>query len=104
MAWLHNFLEFLEIDFGGDKGTVLAGLFFGIPIGSILGIVLSEKLIYKAHGWNAFGIGLAASMGLISVFFGIRMMDHFGSKFIFFIPFLTVLICIVAYQIVTFFK
>jgi len=40
----------LNMTYGGDKGKVLFGLFIGLPLGSILAIILTEKLIYKPWG------------------------------------------------------
>jgi hypothetical protein len=105
-AGLYSAFELLRINinYGGDKGKVLFGLFFGLPLGSILGIVLTEKLVYKAQGWNILGIILAALLSVIGNYLGIIMLDRIGGWVFILIPLLVVSICVFGYNIVFLFK
>jgi hypothetical protein len=94
----------LNVTYGGDKGKVLFGLFLGLPLGSILGIVLTEKLIYKTLGWNIFGIIIAALLSLITNYLGLMMLDKMGSGTIIIIPLFVTVICLFGYHIVLLFK
>lgn len=94
----------LNVTYGGDKGKVLFGLFLGLPLGSILGIVLTEKLIYKSLGWNIFGIIIAALLSLITNYLGLMMLDKMGSGTIIIIPLFVTVICLFGYHIVLLFK
>jgi hypothetical protein len=104
-ACIYNALESrLDIDFAGDKGKVFFGLFFGLPFGSILGILLIEKLIYKAQGWNILGIVLAALLSVVGNYLGIIMLDKIGGSVVILIPLLVVSVCVFGYSIVLLFK
>jgi hypothetical protein len=105
-AVIYNALEILKvnINFWGDKGKVLFGLFFGLPLGSILGILLSEKLIYKTQGWNIPGIVLAVLLSVLSNYLGIIMLEKVGGGFVIFVPLLVVVICLLGYNFGLFFN
>ncbi len=98
-SWHFLLMLGIELRFGGDKGTILSGLVFGLPIGGLSGILLAEKLVYKTQGWNILGIVLAVLLSIISSVFGIYMMDKIGSYFIFLIPLLVTLTCLFGYNI-----
>ena len=99
--WFHTILMIvgIEVDFGGDKSNVFVALFFGMPLGSILGFLLVDRLVYEIQKYNILGIivGLAASMilgGIGSILF----LDAIGGKAIILIPFMIVCISLVGYQ------
>jgi hypothetical protein len=94
----------LNVTYGGDKGKVLFGLFLGLPLGNILGIVLTEKLLYKTLGWNIFGIIMAVLLSLITNYFGLMMLDKMGSGTIILIPLFVAVFCLFGYHIVLLFK
>jgi hypothetical protein len=98
---IYNFLEILRIDlhFGGDKGKVFWGLFFGLTIGSISGILLAEKLIYKEKGWNIWGILLAIFLSLIGNYISVIILDKIGGGFVFFVPLFIVMVSLIGYHI-----
>jgi hypothetical protein len=105
-AGVYSALELLKIDisYGGDKGKVLFGLFVGLPLGSILGIVLTEKFVYKAQGWNIWGIILAALLSVISNYLGIVMLDKIGGGFVIIIPLFAVVMCLFGYHVVLYLR
>ncbi len=105
-AVIYDALELLKvsINFWGDKGKVLFGLFFGLPLGSILGILFTEKLIYKTHGWNILGIVLAVLLSVVSNYLGIIMLEKVGGGFVILIPLLVVVICLLGYNFGLFFN
>jgi Co/Zn/Cd efflux system component len=90
----------LNITYGGDKGKVLFGLFFGLPLGTIIGIVLTEKLIYKIQSWNISGIIVAALLSVIANYFGLIMLDKMGSGTIVIVPLFVAVICLFGYHVV----
>ena len=98
---IYNLVEILRIDlhFGGDKGKVFGGLFFGLTFGSICGILLAEKLIYKEQGWNISGIILAIFLSLIGNYISVIILDKIGGGFVFFIPFFIVMVSLIGYHI-----
>jgi hypothetical protein len=103
---IYNLLEILRIDlhFGGDKGKVFWGLFFGLTFGSISGILLAEKLIYKEQGWNISGIILAIFLSLIGNYISVIILDKIGGGFVIFIPFFIVMVSLIGYYIGFLFK
>jgi len=52
--WKSAFVENTYTTFG-DRG-ILYGLFIGLPLGSLVGIILTEKLVYRIRGINIMGI------------------------------------------------
>jgi hypothetical protein len=104
---LYHFLyEMLKIELTlfGDKGKLLFGVVFGLPIGGISGILFAEKLVYRSQGWNILGIVLGVLLSCVSVWLGIHLMDKTGSAFIFLIPLLIGLTCLFGYNIGLVFK
>ena len=64
-----------DIKFGGDKGIVLFPLFFGVPLGTVIGYMFIDKVFQKNHklkivagliGWFASVLGVFISLFLIS--------------------------------------
>lgn len=100
-AGIHELLERygIDIDVGGDKSQVFSGLFIGLPLGGIFGTWLSEKLIYGVPGWNLLGVLLSLVLSTICTYLGLVMMDRLGSGFIFTLPILIAVMCIVGYRI-----
>jgi len=105
-AGIYNALDLLKlnINFAGDKGKVFFGLLFGLPIGSILGILLIEKLIYKSPNWNIWGIVIAVLLSVISNYLGVIMLDKFGGWFFIIIILLVVSMCVFGYNVTLLFK
>ena len=65
----------LFLDFGGDKGEILGGIFFALPLGSLTGIVIVNKYYYKAKSWNLLGIGISMIMALVGGIIVVMLMD-----------------------------
>jgi len=76
----HDLLSDLGMnwDFGGCISSLLAGLFIGCPFGSLLGILLVERLIAKSRQWNMTGIVLGLFLSPVGVFIGAYAADQLG--------------------------
>ncbi len=104
-AGIYKLLELLRfnINFGGDKGAVLFGLFFGLPLGSLLGVLINERFIYKAQDWNFIGMILAGFLSFIISYFSIIILEKYGGGCVILIPLLVAAMCVFAYNIVLLF-
>jgi hypothetical protein len=74
----------------GDKGPVLMGGFFGLPLGSLIGIVIIDKFAYKVErsGIGARILGTVLSFGLswCGLIATLFLMDSVSSKVAFSAP------------------
>jgi hypothetical protein len=70
-------------------GGVFSGLFLGMPVGSLVGILLIEKCFNKVQGYNISGLlfGFLLS-SLLGGFISVVLLDTYGSKKYFLIPFI----------------
>ncbi len=89
----------IELDWGGDKGQVFWGIFFGLPLGCVCGFLVIDKVFFGTAGWNVRGIVSAIVVGVLGDFLGIFLMDSLGGQVIFFLPVLIVLACECAYNL-----
>jgi hypothetical protein len=96
-------LDGLGVDFGRTT-IILLALFFGYPLGSVLGILLVDKVFFKAEGWNVLAIGLSVTLGLMAGFWGLMMMSKLGDLSLVFIPAFIACSALVGYNIVSLFK
>jgi hypothetical protein len=93
-------LSRLETYLGGDKASVFAGLFLGLPIGGILGILLLDKIAFKTGGYNSIGIVTGLALSLILGGIGtLALLSKLGGSTFFIAPFLYVLLALVGYTI-----
>lgn len=101
LAGLHTLLEMIgfELTWGGDKGKFFWGMFLGLPLGSILGFVLVNRLYFKVATWNSQGMLLAFIVGVFGNFGGLYFMDRLGGGFFLAVPPLVVLACVCAFNI-----
>ena len=88
----------IEISFGGCKSNVLFGLFFGLPIGNVLGLLLFEKFIFKIKEYNILAILSSSILSIIAVVFCIFLLDILGGKTIVFVPVIVSTFAIVGYK------
>lgn len=90
----------LNINLGGDKANVFSVLFIGMPIGSLLGILLVDRIFFKYQGYNLIGlcIGfvLCAFVGGVG---SVMLLDEIGGSAVFFIPPLIIFLSFVGYYI-----
>jgi hypothetical protein len=84
----------IDIDLGGDKSTVFFALFFGVSIGSIMGVIISEKCVYKVATINIMGIIVSFCLSVFSSYGILCLMDRMGSWFIVFAPILSSILCL----------
>jgi hypothetical protein len=89
----------VNINFGGDKGKAIFGLFFGLSIGGTFGVFLIEKVIYKTPGWNILGIFLSILFCTIGCYLGMILLDKLGSIFVLFFPLIAATMCVLGYNI-----
>jgi hypothetical protein len=90
-------LESLGFDFGRTTVVMLA-LVVGYPIAGVLGIMLTDKVLYKAKGWNIIGGLISLLLGFASGFLGIFMLYEFGGYSLIFMPFVTVVLSLLGYN------
>ncbi len=103
-SWHFLVTQGIELSFRGHKDGALFSLFFGQPIGGILGILLAEKLVYRTKGWSILGTAIALLLGIASSSFGVYMMDEEGSILILLLPVLVALISTISYNFKLLFK
>jgi hypothetical protein len=93
-------LSRLETYLGGDKASVFVGLFFGFPIGGVLGIFLLDKIAFKTGGYNSIGIVTGLTLSIILGGIGsVALLSKLGGPAIFIAPFLYVLLALMGYTI-----
>jgi len=96
-AYLHSLFG-IELEWGGDKGQVFWGIFLGLPIGSVFGFIVADRLFFRIRDLNLPGISLALVVGVLGNILGIYLLDRLGSEFAFFLPFLTIFTCTCLYN------
>ncbi len=90
----------LDINLGGDKASVFAVIFFGIPIGCLLGILVVDKIIFKYQGYNLLGISLGFVLCfLIGGIGSVLLIDKIGRSAVFFIPLIIIALSFIGYYI-----
>ena len=89
----------IDINFAGDKSNILFPLFFGLPIGSVGGIVLANRLFLDNQRWNILGIVIALILNVAGLIIGVRLLDILGGKFWFLIPVIGSIGTIAGYKI-----
>lgn len=94
-AGLHRVLR---ADFGGDKGEVLAGIVFGLPLGSVTGIILAERMMYFEDRWNVGRVMFALLWSIAGVAIGIFMLEVNSRILGYFIPALIALMSLYGYE------
>jgi hypothetical protein len=101
LAGLHTLFEMVgfELAWGGDKGKVFWGMFFGLPGGSILGFLVVDKLYFKIDTWYFQGMLMAFIVGVIANVVALYLIDRLGGGFLLAIPPLVSLACVWAYNI-----
>ena len=97
------FLSALGVDFGRTTMIMLA-LLLGYPVGSLLGILLVDRFFFKAKGWNAFGIGLSITLGVMGGLGGLMMISRLGDYSLVIIPALIACLAVVGYNLGSLFK
>lgn len=94
----------IDINLGGDKGNVFFGLFFGLPMGNLLGINLADRVFFDDRGGNILGLILGLVSGFVAGIIGVFLLDRIGEKAILMIPFLVTLACLLGYRIPVLFR
>jgi hypothetical protein len=89
----------LELTWGGDKGKFFWGTFLGLPVGSIFGFLVVDKLYFKLDTWNFPGMLSAFVIGILGNLVGLYLLDRLGGGFFFFLPFLIILVCTYSYNL-----
>jgi len=93
-------IAFPDVDFGGDKAGGLWGIIIGMPMGSLAGILIIDKVIYDLIGYNIFGLAIGLVGGIIfGGIGGIFLLDEFGNKALALIPLLIVAFSMFGYQL-----
>lgn len=89
----------LEFYFGGCKSNIFVGLFFGMPLGSIIGILLAERkdLEFRIHIFINILLGILFC--LMGALLGVVLLDQIGGWSIVFVPILMGLFSTVGFMI-----
>lgn len=83
----------------GHAMIVLLALVCGYPVGSILGIVLMDRIVFRANQWNVPGIAISLVLTLSAGYFGFTLLDTVGGSMFFLMPFITAFLSLVGYSI-----
>jgi len=83
---------------------VLIALFSAYPLGSIVGVLLIERLFFKVIGWKIVAIGIAIASGLVGGYLGLVMLENFQNISILFIQMIITGLVLVAYNISSLFN
>lgn len=99
IGFLMMFLE-LGINLGGDKMPVLLVLFLGIPLGSLLGILLVDRIAFGYEGYNSIGLGIGFVLCLLAGGIGsVMLLDQMGKSAAFVVPLLIIFLAFVGYYL-----
>jgi len=92
------FLIWINFDLG-RMGTVLFAFFLGYPLGSILGIILVDKLYSKTKSWNRLGIGIAIVFSFMGGYLGFTMLKRgLGGYASVIVPLVITVFCLLGYN------
>lgn len=93
---VHNLLSVIKINIGvgGDKAKIFMGLFIGLPLGSIAGMLLVDRFVYKSGTINYVSSVIALILGFLGVFCGVIMLDKIGGQSVLFIPIIVTGLCL----------
>lgn len=90
----------LGINLGGDKMPVLLVLFLGIPLGSLLGILLVDRMAFGYEGYNLVGLGIGFVLCLLVGGIGsVMLLDQMGQSAVLIVPLLIVCLSFVGYYL-----
>lgn len=90
----------IEISFGGCKSDVLFGLFFGMPIGNLIGILLTSKIYlieYRTIKILSYAIGFI--FGAMGAWVNVLVLDKISGIGIFYAPLIISFFTIVGYNL-----
>ena len=79
-----------KIGFGGDKGVILFPLFFGMPLGGMIGFLIVDKKILKIQELSSFSAIIAFITGIIGCFVSLFLLDLLGGVSFYIVPILVV--------------
>lgn len=71
---------------GGDKGGVFVALFLGLPIGSLLGILFIDRVLYNFMKKNVVGVVLGFILSSLGAVESLILLDTIGGTGILFAP------------------
>ncbi|MGZ6208472.1 MAG: hypothetical protein ACXWMS_13075 [Syntrophales bacterium] len=90
----------VTVNLGGDKAGPIWGIIFGMPLGSVIGFLLIDKIFYQFEKNNILGMTIGFLCGFaFGGIGGLFLLDLIGGKAILLIPLLTVCFCLTGYQI-----
>jgi hypothetical protein len=84
----------INIGFGGDKAKVFTGLFLGLPLGSVLGILLVDRFVYRIEITNYLNPVIGLILGFLGVYCGVIMLDKVGGLSVLLIPIVVTGLCL----------
>lgn len=67
----------IDLSFGGDKGSIFFGIFIGMPIGNIFGVILAERRLRKL---NILALFLIAIINLSGNVLALYIIDKIGGS------------------------
>lgn len=89
-----------DLDFGGDKSSVFIVIFVILPIGSLAGIHLIDRLFFSFQGYNFAGIALGFILSiLLGGIGGVLLLDKIGLFAVFFLPLIIVGLSLLGYYL-----
>jgi hypothetical protein len=88
----------------GHVTIIIMVLFLGYPLGSVLGILLVDKVFFKTKERNVLSIGLSVGFGLMAGFVGLMVTVKVGDLSFIIIPALITCSALVGYNILSLIK
>ena len=99
--------EFLQLNtpFFLTTDNVFRGIWYlGMPIGSVLGIFFTDKLVYKEPGHNVLGMVMGYVFSIFAVIFGIAILGALTSIFMLGAPFIVAFFALLGYYFASLIK
>jgi hypothetical protein len=90
----------VNVPWGGDKGSVLWGLFVGLPLGATAGLYLAERMVYRGRPPLMRALVAASIPMTVSVAIGVALLDHVGLLALLVLPLIVTGWLVVAVKVV----
>jgi len=79
--------------------NIVVGAALTLPFGSLTGIILLNRFVYKARKWNETGIAIAAFLSVIGIIMIGFMMDYIGFNAFYSAPLIVSILTVAGYNL-----
>lgn len=88
------------VNIGGDKASVFALIYFALPLGSVTGILLIDRMLCGLDGYNVLGFILGFILSsVVGTSLSIILLDRFGSSAILIIYLMILITALIGYHL-----